>query len=65
MILIPNLAKHFFLSLVLVPVPTSWCQLRSGLQERNPEPPGFTLQTGYPHNAGQNLLKNEINSDTN
>jgi hypothetical protein len=63
--MIPNVAKHFFLSLVLVPIPTSQCQLRSGLQESNPEPPGFTLRTGYPHNTGQNLLKNEINSYTN
>jgi hypothetical protein len=65
MIMIPNVAKHFFLSLVLVPVPTSRCQLRSGLQEPNPELLGLTLRTGYPHNTGQTLLKNEINSYTN
>jgi hypothetical protein len=52
MVLIPNLAKHFFHNLILVSVPTSWCQLESQLQEPDPEPPVITLQTVYPPNTG-------------
>jgi hypothetical protein len=52
MVPIADLAKHFFHGPALVPVPTSLCQLRSRLQEPDPEPPVLTLQTGYPHNTG-------------
>jgi len=48
-------SKTFFHSPVLVPVPTSWCQVGFRLQEPDPELPAFTLQTGYPHNTGKNL----------
>ncbi len=37
-----NLAKHFFHGLVLVLIPTSWCQL--GLQKPNLESTIFTFQ---------------------
>jgi hypothetical protein len=48
--------KHFFQCPVLVlSVPTSWCQLRSGLQQPDPlNRRFFTLQSGYPHNTGFN-----------
>jgi hypothetical protein len=38
--------------LVLVPVPTIWCQLEFGLQDPNLEQLVFTLQTGHIHNTG-------------
>jgi hypothetical protein len=52
LVLVLNLTKHFFNGLVPVPVPTSWCQLGSKLQELNLELSFFTLQTEYLHNIG-------------
>jgi hypothetical protein len=37
--------------LVLVPVWTKWCELESGSQEPDPEPPVIILQTRYPPNS--------------
>jgi len=51
MVLVPSLAKHFLHSLVLVPVWTKWCELESGSQEPDPEPPVIILQTRYPPNS--------------
>jgi len=56
MLLVLDLEKHFLHSLVLVSVWTKRCELESGTQEPDPEPPGITLQTGYPPNSGSYYL---------
>jgi hypothetical protein len=56
MVVVPilNLRKHFFHNPVLVPVPTSRCQIMSELQEPYLELLVINFQTRYMPNIGQN-----------
>jgi len=63
MVLVPNLAKPFLQSLVLVPVWTKWCELESGSQEPDPEPPVITLRTGYPPNSCSYYLEAQFSKE--